>query len=57
MQQTLGVQENEQRSSEGAEGLEALGASRKNCLDWPGLAWSNASRELRCSEQPSSTGM
>lgn len=57
MQQTLGVQEDEQRSSGEVEGLEALGSSRKNCLGWPGLAWSNASRELRCSEQPSSTGM
>lgn len=47
MQQTLGAQENEQRSSEGAEGLEALGASRKNCLDWPGLTWAGLEQCLQ----------
>lgn len=47
MQQTLRVQEDERRSSGGAEGLEALGASRKNCLGWPGLAWVGLERCLQ----------
>lgn len=53
----LWAQEDEQGCSREIEGLEALGTSRKNCLGWPGLAWGNASRELRCSEQHRGTGV